>query len=311
MKFSKLLSNTLITGLTVFGSSVLIPAEKVSAAACPDPSRAGGITSLEDGGDPNSFFQLTLEEGPDDGGFCEGTPEEYGVTVYKMGFCETDPGNPTGNSALSGVAPGYESSKCTWSYQNNNGEAASFGAGATFNLSDTYASKPAAGRYRYAAILIEKDFKIKAKYGPIGPEDGIRTTYYTTSEHLVSASTTNGSAPANWAASTAPLNSFDPGESCEGSFPSFDVAGGSISAYLLNTTGQIIPDDDDVETCTGVDKLLGVMRMDNIVTITENTKSLKATFVVTNNGTTVMLDQANNQLDFDSGPFSVSFEVIE
>ena len=37
----------------------------------------------------------------------------------------------------------------------------------------------------------------------------------------------------------------------------------------------------------------------------------KTTFVVTNNGASVLLDQANNEIKFDSGPFSVSFEVTE
>ena len=46
------------------------------------------------------------------------------------------------------------------------------------------------------------------------------------------------------------------------------------------------------------------------VNITPSTTGLKATFVVTNNGASVMLDQANNEIEFDSGPFSVSFEVI-
>ena len=89
------------------------------------------------------------------------------------------------------------------------------------------------------------------------------------------------------------------------------MSGGSISAYLLNSSGTIIPDDSSASTCPGVDKLLGVMNMTSAVNITSATKGLKATFVVTNNGSTVMLDQANNWIEFDSGPFSVTFETIE
>ncbi len=309
MKFSQLLSKTLITGLTVLGSSVLLPSEKVSAAACPDPSTTT-ITSLATGGDANSFFQVTEDNEPGDGGFCEGTPDSYGVTVYKMGFCTADPGNPTGSSVLSGSAPNYSS--CTWTYENSSGEAAAFGAGATFNLSDTYAAKPAVGSYDYAVILIDNEFKIKAKYGPIGPTDGTRTTYYTTSTFQESATSTDGTAPSTWAASTAPLDSFDPGESCEANTDA-SVSGGTIYAYLLNSAGTIIPDDssDGVTTCSGPERLLGVMNMNSSVNITSATTGLKATFVVTNNGASVILDQANNEIEFDSGPFSVSFEVIE
>tara|TARA_Y100001968_G_C19326608_1_gene702085 strand:- start:245 stop:1168 length:924 start_codon:yes stop_codon:yes gene_type:complete len=307
MKFSKLLSKTLISGLTVFGASVILPSEKVSAAACPDPSSTT-LTSLATAGDANSFYQVTENNEAGEGGFCEGTPSSYGVTVYKMGFCTSDPGNPSGSSVLAGSAPNYSS--CTWTYENSNGEAAAFGAGATFNLSDSFATKPAVGSYDYAVILIEKDFKIKAKYGPIGPDGGTRTTYYTTSTFKESATSTSDTAPSTWAASTAPLNSFDPGTSCEAN-TSASVSGGTIYAYLLNSSGTIIVDDSGVSTCSGVDKLLGVMNMNNSVDITTSTKGLKATFVVTNNGASVILDQTNNEIEFDSGPFSVSFEVIE
>ena len=84
-----------------------------------------------------------------------------------------------------------------------------------------------------------------------------------------------------------------------------------ISAYLLNSSGTIIADDSGVSSCPGVDKLLGVMNMNSAVNITSATKGLKATFVVTNNGASVMYDQGNNWIEFDSGPFSVSFETIE
>ena len=53
------------------------------------------------------------------------------------------------------------------------------------------------------------------------------------------------------------------------------------------------------------------MNMNSAVNITSATKGLKATFVVTNNGASVMYDQGNNWIEFDSGPFSVSFETIE
>mgnify|MGYP001223738937 CR=1 FL=1 len=306
MKFSKLLSNTLITGLTVFGSTVLFPSEKVSAAACPDPSTTT-LTSLATGGDATSFYQVTENNSAGDGGFCEGTPDSYGVTVYKMGFCTSDPGNPT-----TGSAPNYTTAGCTWTYENTNGEAAAFGAGATFNLSDTYAAKPAVGSYDYAVIVIDKDFRIKAKYGPIGPVGGTRTTYYTTSTFKESATSTDGTAPSTWAASTAPLNSFDPGSSCEATTDA-SVSGGTIYAYLLNSAGTVITDDSSagVTTCSGVEQLLGVMNMNSSVNITSATTGLKATFVVTNNGASVILDQTNNEIEFDSGPFSVSFEVIE
>ncbi len=51
--------------------------------------------------------------------------------------------------------------------------------------------------------------------------------------------------------------------------------------------------------------------MNSSVNITTATTGLKATFVVTNNVGSVLLEQTNNEIEFDSGPFSVSFEDIE
>ena len=55
--------------------------------------------------DSSSFFALTGGYGEDGGGFCRGTPTEYGVTVFKMGFCTKNSGNPTGSSILEGSKP--------------------------------------------------------------------------------------------------------------------------------------------------------------------------------------------------------------
>ena len=65
----------------------------MSAADCPDPSTTT-LTSLATGGDAKSFYQVTEDNEAGEGGFCERTPDSYGVTVYKMGFCTTDPSPP-------------------------------------------------------------------------------------------------------------------------------------------------------------------------------------------------------------------------
>ena len=99
-------------------------------------------------------------------------------------------------------------------------------------------------------------------------------------------------------ASTAPHNSFDPGTSREAN-TSTSVSGGTIYAYLVNSAGTIIADDSSV------------INMISSVNITSSTRGLKGTFVVTDNGASVIYDQTNNEIEFDSGPLSVSFEVIE
>ena len=51
--------------------------------------------------------------------------------------------------------------------------------------------------------------------------------------------------------------------------------------------------------------LLGIMQLDTKVNITASTTSVKTTFKVTDNGTTVIYDDSADGLLFDSGPFSV------
>ena len=107
MKNKKSLIKNLIFILTFLGT-ISFSQNKAYAEEspeCPDPSTTT-ITSIADRGDATSFYALT------GGGFCKGTPDEYGVTVYKMGFCTQNPGNPTGSDVLAGASPDYSS--CSW-----------------------------------------------------------------------------------------------------------------------------------------------------------------------------------------------------
>jgi len=72
-----------------------------------------------------------------------------------------------------------------------------------------------------------------------------------------------------------------------------------------------VADDSSATECSGVTKLLGIMELDTKVNITESTTSVKTTFKVENNGTTVIYDDVADGIRFDSGPFSVSFETTE
>ena len=89
------------------------------------------------------------------------------------------------------------------------------------------------------------------------------------------------------------------------------VTGGTIRAYLLDSSDNLIAVDDSVTECSGVTKLLGIMQLDDAVSITSSTTSVKTTFKVENNGTSVVYDDVADGIRFDSGPFSVSFETSE
>tara|TARA_B100000242_G_scaffold202968_1_gene147091 strand:+ start:101 stop:1069 length:969 start_codon:yes stop_codon:yes gene_type:complete len=304
---NKTLFNSLLFTFAFIGS--LFAIEKplkasVAGPVCPDPSTTT-INSVFDPSDPSgSFIGLTGGYGEDGGGFCRGTPTEYGVTVFKMGFCTKNPGNPTGSAILEGSKPDYSS--CTWAFENAAGEKADFGAGGAVDLSDVASKEPAAGVYPHAVMLISKDFRIKGKYGPIGGQ-----TFYTT--ETFEESTTDVT---QWKTVTAPLTSFVGSDFCKATTEGEVVSGGTISAYLLDTTGTMLV-SDTTETgtpCTGQEYLLGVMNMSSDLIISDTTSGLKMTFLVTNNGMSVITKNDPSgpptEIIMDSGPFSVTFDTF-
>ena len=290
LKSKKLLTTALFitSGLTILSHS-----NPVKAEACPSSDT---ISS------PSAFGSSV--------GACYGTPEEYGVTIYKMGLCTTNP-KPT----AVGSAP--DTSSCSFNFEKDDGvgEAASFAAGGEVDLSEAYSSRPDVGEYEFAYIEIKNSFDIKAKYGPLG--DTSNTTYFTngtlSEAGTVTGSSTTPTASDGYATTTAPLNTFfgDSGEEICSATAEESVSGGTIRAYLLDSSGTLIADDSSATSCSGVTKLLGIMQLDTKVNVTASTSSIKTTFKVTDNGTTVIYDNASDGILFDSGPFSVSFETSE
>ena len=307
MKSTRKLFNSLLFTSALLGASVILQrpaqASTVVSPVCPDPD---DVTSLT-GNELTSWYNLT-EDSNGEKGFCRGTPETYGVTVYKMGFCLKDPGDPDGasGSILAGELPDYDGSGCTWTYDNETGESAVFSSGGVVELNSAFASSPAVGNYPHAVMIISKDFKIKGSYGPI-PINGTDTTFYSTT--TFQQSSTNSS---DYGVTTAPLTTF--WEGCTASTEENSVEGGTIDAYLLDSAGKIIENNTSsgVEECSGQEKLLGVMNMDSAVNITPATNGLKMTFKVANNGMSVTTNESGpiTSLVFDSGPFSVVFETF-
>lgn len=297
LKSKKLLTTALFitSGLTILSHS-----NPIKASACPD---ASSVTSPNGSGDATSFIALSE-------GSCYETPEEYGVTIYKMGLCTS---NPAPSSA--GSAP--DTSSCSFNFEKDDGvgEAASFAAGGEVDLSDAYSSRPAVGEYEFAYIEIKNSFDIKAKYGPLG--DAANTTYFTNGTFgaagTVTGASTTPTASDGYATTTAPLNTFfgDGGTAICAATANESVSGGTIRAYLLDSSDKLIADDSSVTECSGVKKLLGIMQLNTKVNITASTTSVKTIFKVTDNGSTVIYDDGTDGLQFDSGPFSVSFETSD
>ena len=262
-------------------ASLVFPHD-VKAAACPDPST---LTSVDTSGDSTSFEEVT-------GGDCSGTPSGYGVTVYKMGVCASDP------TPSVGAEPDYSS--CSITYDDSAGTDADFSANTSIGLSEALSSKPDNGTYEYALILLNKTFRIKAEYGPVA---GI--TYYSTPDSTGWPASANTSGPATFGEVSA--HSF--GENCDAQ-DSVPADAGTMTGTLLNSSQERISDDNSISRCAGVTYIFAVIDLDSPVTITDSAQSLDATFTVTDNGTTITIDNSSG-LIFDVGPFNVSMEVVQ
>ena len=233
-------------------------------------------------------------------GFCSGTPSVYGIKVFKMGFCTSNP------FTSAGVAADYSS--CTITFEDTSGVETSFAAGTSISLPAGGSSIPAEGSYSYAIIEMDKVFDIAAEMGPF--QDG--TTYYSTSSWSTSGSPgkTTGSAETF----QAQMTSFDPNTSCQATSDPVVQSAATLKGYLINSSSELIADDTGVLNCSGVSKIVGVAQLNTPITITSATRGLTATFTVTNNGSSVYCSTGGpgcSNIMFDSGPFNVAFTVVE
>ena len=287
MKLKRFLGLIAASSLGVSSLTPPAPANAQAMAACPDPSTLNGFAA--GGGIVNpTFISVT-------GGSCAGTPDEYGVTVYKMGLCINDP------TPASGSAADYSS--CSLTFEDTSGAAASFAAGGSVALPESLATRPEDGTYNYALILISTTFEIQATYGPLG--DG--TTYYSTPTSVGNSGTPNTSGPAT--ANPVLTTSFNPGQACD-SQDTVSGSSGPMTGTLLNSSEERIPDNTAIANCTGAEYILGVVSLTSPVTIDETVTALNATFTVTDNGTTIVSDSGNSGIIFESGPFDVVLSIV-
>ena len=241
--------------------------------------------------------KIAFAQGSSDG-FCSGTPSVYGIKVFRTGFCTSNP------FTSAGVAADYSS--CTITFADSSGVDTSFAAGTSISLPSGASSIPDVGSYGYAIIEMDKTFDIAAEMGPF--QNG--TTYYSTSSWTTAGSPgkTTGSAEIF----EAEMTSFDPNTSCQATSDPVVQSAATLTGYLVDSNAELIADNTGVLNCSGVSKIVGVANLNTPVTITSATSGLIATFTVTNNGSSVFCSQDScNNIMFDSGPFNVSFTVVE
>ena len=284
MKFTKLLSPNFLAKIAIafsLGNLTLPPKVNASGLADTCPTDWSTVDDLAD-------YSTNV-------GNCRGTPEEYGVTIYKMGFCATEIGN-----GGAGSIPDYDS--CSTVYSKDEGEPADFGEGLTFNLGEYDTTMPSVGTYNYAYIVFGNTFKIKSKMGPFA--DG--TTYYSNGD---SPSSTTGNMRTDigvYATGDASLNSFDPDatNNCVASWNSTEM---NLDARLLSSAdGSILASTTGEGVCSGHNKIFGIA--ETSFTITDSTSSLTATFDVSYNGTTFYMSDDGVPTS-DSGPLNITFTV--
>ena len=232
-------------------------------------------------------------------GFCAGTPSEYGIKVYKMGLGTKNP------FTIAGVAVDYSS--YTMTFEDDAGVDTSFAAGTSIPLPAGGTSIPVEGSYGYAIIELDNIFKIAAQMGAF--KDG--TTYYSSSSWTTSGSI--GKTTGDAETFEAELTSFDADNSCQAISDPVVQSGATLTGYLINSSSELIA-NSSASNCSGVSKIVGVAKLNPPVTITSATTGLTATFTVTDNGSSVFCSNGLGVCDnimFDSGPFNVSFTVVE
>ena len=337
-KNSLILKQIFIYLIIIFGGTIDL--KEVKSETC----NANPSSTYESWwGDPGdaSFDQLV--------GNCDKTPEEYGVTVYKMGFCNTNPFEGLAyDGTPGGVSPNFND--CSWTYENNSGEFQMFGPNSSVKLNATFSKRPTNGSYSFAVIEIGPYISIKQMYGPIEGK-----TFYTSEyldQHNGSIATTN----MDFYKRVRILQKTFQTEMCNSAAQGLPINGeGTLSGYLLNSSYQTYQqagtgrNDTTVENCgENIHRILGVMDLRTSasgpgpVSITDSTVGLTVLFNVTNIGSNIynnensgtnplsilypsgtlpngLIDEEfqfnsngrNYFIGIGTGPFSATFTVVE
>ena len=242
--------------------------------------------------------------GTQQNGFCTLTPEKYEITIYEMGLC-TGP-------AITGNAGSMIYDK------NNAGCITTMSTATTVDLAggNALANLPAGTRppsddYNYAYILISNNFKLKGSY-TIKNADNSTTTFYSKPDVYEDDGVAYGKASNTISASqehTEVLNDLGFGDTWSGEMSAQTMSGGGkVSAILLKEDGLT------KATAKGeVKRLLGAFEANSgsPVVITDSSKGLEVSLVVTDSGYAMMLSEDGSTIEeFGSAPFKPVFTVF-
>ena len=289
MSFKSLAKKLLTKTITGFGavSFLVIPnsikASELNMPTCPASGSA------------NANFNYI---GTQQNGFCLFTPEKYELTIYEMGLCTSHPiTGTTGNLT-------YDKSSCITTMSSTSGQTVDLAGGnALANLPS--GERPPSNSYDYAYILISNNFKLKGSY-----ELNNGTTYYSKpAEDEFGAYGAADSSLSEAQEHNELLDDLGFGETWSGEMSAQTMSGGGkVSAILLQ--------EDNLTKATGrgnVKRLLGAFETNSgsPVVITDTTKGLEVSLIVTNSGYALMLNDTGNDIEsFGSAPFKPVFSVF-
>ena len=222
---------------------------------------------------------------------CEGTPTYYGIRIFEMGLCTSNP--------LAGS--NFDPSSCTKTYENPTAGVSNLAGNAVVDLTGgTSLPRIANGSYSYPYIRLSNEFLLQGSYAVGG------TTYHSTATSNNQGgvnSKTTGSAETY----TDVLRSF--GQSCTTQYTA-NVAVGALKAVLIDSNTSTVS-NCNVGTAQG---LVGVITLSNPIVIEEATQGLQVSFQVTNSGMTVIpvpsgQPGAGGVGAFGGGAFSATFAI--
>ena len=286
--FTKQLLAKSITGISAI-SFFVIPnstkANQLSMPICP----------------PSGSTNATINYiGTQQNGFCTLTPEKYEITIHEMGLCTSHPITGSAGSLV------YD--------KDNAGCITTMSTATTVDLAGGSAlanlpsgTRPPSNSYGYAYILISNNFKLKGSYTL---SNG--TTFYSTPDVYEDDGVAYGKASNTISASqehTEVLNDLGFGDTWSGEMSAQTMSGGGkVSAILLKEDGLT------KATAKGeVKRLLGAFEANSgtPVVITDSSKGLEVSLVVTDSGYALMLSEDGSSIEeFGSAPFKPVFTVF-
>ena len=235
---------------------------------------------------------------------CRFTPQLYKASVFEMGLCTV---NPMLGDAL-------DKSTCTTVFEatdQTNGSEHDFALGDA--VLEGTSSRPANGTYKYPYIILSNVFSVKAEFAT---NNGTGDVFYVLADGGGGAcGNVDNTGPA--AECTTTLNQFASSGNCDGEYLNAPVSIGTINGYLMQNSTldkRMGAGETSSGVCTNVDRLVGVMNLNEPVVISPSTMAFKFTFNVTGYGAQLFSSSApSNTADGGggSGPFSGFFTVTD